>query len=187
MAQEKKPILVDVINKEVYVNIQGESMYLNKNNQKQLQSQVPRTYRQNAWTQIYNLSNNIARQDVQYDSMESVQAWVQQQCDSNKNIFGGYTSMTNYKNIDTLYIDDPYSFVFKFTPLLVVYRSSGKNRYYTKLSKDTLSFGGGGGVALTVDAICLNGTSERCQTYNSPCLSTSKDFRIIGIELWGYI
>ena len=48
-----------------------------------------------------------------------------------------------------------------------------------------MSFGsGGGGYGLWFDSSLLIGTSSKCNTYNTECLASSEQFKVVAMEAW---
>jgi hypothetical protein len=47
--------------------------------------------------------------------------------------------------------------------------------------------GGGGGAAIWIDDLLLNGRSEPCDTFDSPVLAEKSVFRIQELEVWGLV
>ncbi|XP_010555364.1 PREDICTED: oxidation resistance protein 1-like [Tarenaya hassleriana] len=69
----------------------------------------------------------------------------------------------------------------------VIFGPTGLNRYFTLCSTDFLALGGGGHFALYLDNDLLNGSSAYSETYGNPCLSSSQDFEVKEVELWGFV
>jgi len=78
------------------------------------------------------------------------------------------------------------TFVFRFNPLLDVYKWSRKNEFFTASSTNEISIGNSsqGGAAIYISEAMMNGFSDLCDTFDSPCLTTKSHFRIINLEVW---
>ncbi|XP_057783801.1 uncharacterized protein LOC131001425 [Salvia miltiorrhiza] len=80
------------------------------------------------------------------------------------------------------------SFVFtNISGLPLIFRPTGKNRYFTLCSTNYLAMGGGGHFALYLDGDLLSGSSSSSETYDNPCLARSDEFDIKEVELWGFV
>ncbi|KAL1569637.1 TLD domain-containing protein 2 isoform X1 [Salvia divinorum] len=69
----------------------------------------------------------------------------------------------------------------------LIFRPTGKNRYFTLCSTNYLAMGGGGHFALYLDGDLLSGSSSSSETYDNPCLALSEEFDIKEVELWGFV
>lgn len=103
-------------------------------------------------------------------------------------VFGGLvesplrpTNMRKYQGTNS-------SFVFTYlTNQLVIFQSTGANRYFTLCSPDHLAMGGGGHFALYLDGELLNGSSAASETFGNSCLSHTENFEVKEVELWGFV
>ena len=79
------------------------------------------------------------------------------------------------------------SFLFSFNgPSVVVSRPTGANSLYQFTTDKAFAIGGGGrGYGLYVADGMLRGASHCCATYQNELLSSSEDFQILQIEVWG--
>jgi len=84
------------------------------------------------------------------------------------------------------------AFVFQLAPHLVAYpwrargaRGGRRNDYFQLCAAEGLAMGGGGGAfGIWLDEELRRGASGRCATFGSPCLATSAEFDVMGVELW---
>ena len=78
------------------------------------------------------------------------------------------------------------AFLFKLVPEPRVYPWSGKNRLFTCSDERSIMIGGGAGVAgLWLDSDFENGSSDTCLTFENESLSSTVDFKVDGVEVWG--
>lgn len=108
--------------------------------------------------------------------------------DSKGAVFGGFCTEL-WKNVKTTstYYGGGESFVFRLHPTTAMFRWTGKNRYWQQSSSDAIQIGGGGGApALWIDSALDRGSSSTTSTYDNECLATSTDFKINGLEVWGF-
>eukprot|EP01135_Chromosphaera_perkinsii_P001856 Nk52_evm5s212 gene=Nk52_evmTU5s212 len=78
-------------------------------------------------------------------------------------------------------------FLFEMSPNQKIYRWSGQNELFMVGGDDCISMGGGRGHAgLWINDEFSCGSSQPCDTFNNQCLSEEEDFKIIGVEVWGF-
>ncbi|XP_074590530.1 uncharacterized protein LOC141846397 [Curcuma longa] len=103
-------------------------------------------------------------------------------------VFGGLVEVPLQPTDRRKYQGTSSSFVFtdlSGTP--VIFRTTGRNRYFTLCSSDSLALGGGGHFALYLDGDLLNGSSSSSDTFGNSCLAHSEEFEVKEIELWGFV
>ncbi|CAI7869379.1 unnamed protein product [Closterium sp. NIES-54] len=107
--------------------------------------------------------------------------------EDNGTVFGGFSSQALVASNRRKYQGSSDVFVFTtITGEPTVYKVTGANRYFILCLNEALSFGGGGHFALCLQEDLLTGSSGACETFCSPCLSKSEDFKIKHVELWGF-
>ena len=69
---------------------------------------------------------------------------------------------------------------------VVIYRWSGLNDHFMFTGADPpfIAMGGGGAFAWRVDHFMRHGSSGECSTYQSPQLSSTRDFELLMLEVW---
>jgi len=105
--------------------------------------------------------------------------------DHQKQIFGGFATDVWSDNKERYY-GTAESFVFTCTPLRV-YKTTGENEFYMLTKSDFIAMGGGDSFSFKIDNTFTNGVSGYSQTYNSPCLASTKNFQCLEFEVWGPI
>jgi len=60
-----------------------------------------------------------------------------------------------------------------------------RNDYFMYSTEECIAVGGGGHFALWLDEDLLYGNSAASETFDNECLSPSKVFQILSIEVWG--
>nr|CAB3264612.1 oxidation resistance protein 1 [Phallusia mammillata] len=79
------------------------------------------------------------------------------------------------------------AFLFTLEPTLQIYNWSGENMFFLKGNTDSLTIGGGDGLSgLWLDSDLCHGSSHTCLTFNNAVLSSTEDFFIQGVEVWGF-
>ncbi|CAI7791363.1 unnamed protein product [Closterium sp. NIES-53] len=104
--------------------------------------------------------------------------------EDNGTVFGGFSSQALVASNRRKYQGSSDVFVFTtITGEPTVYKVTGANRYFILCLNEALSFGGGGHFALCLQEDLLTGSSGACETFCSPCLSKSEDFKIKHVEV----
>eukprot|EP00300_Choanocystis_sp_HF-7_P015066 c18922_g1_i2.p1 GENE.c18922_g1_i2~~c18922_g1_i2.p1 ORF type:complete len:742 (+),score=138.58 c18922_g1_i2:224-2449(+) len=105
--------------------------------------------------------------------------------DNFDHVFGGFAS-EEWRNSQKYY-GTGESFVFTLSPEPTLYHwteSDNRNEYFVISNFESISMGGGGHCAFTLDRELLNGSSDFCQTFSSPCLAGGKEFQCMALEVW---
>ena len=77
------------------------------------------------------------------------------------------------------------TFVMSISPKFAVHRWTFRNEYFICTKGSFLAVGGGqSGFALWLDPSFEHGTSNPCDTFDSPCLAHSESFLCARVELW---
>ena len=61
------------------------------------------------------------------------------------------------------------------------------NHHFVLASHDSLAFGGGGAFALYLDSSLEFGSSHPSPTFGSQCLAGASEFKVIKVEVWGFV
>ena len=105
--------------------------------------------------------------------------------DLNGKIFGAVSSCR--LRISDHFYGSSECCLFTFFPSFHVFRWSGENTFFIKGNRESLSFGAASGAnGLWLDADLYRGRTQRCATFNNDLLSTTEDFTIECVELWGF-
>ncbi|XP_052114506.1 uncharacterized protein LOC107481542 [Arachis duranensis] len=103
-------------------------------------------------------------------------------------VFGGLVEAPLRPSTKKKYQGTNSSFVFTNTSgHPVIYRPTGKNRYFTLCTSDFLAIGGGSNFALYLEDDLMHGSSSVSETYGNPCLAHSREFEVKEVELWGFV
>ncbi|KAJ1084120.1 hypothetical protein NDU88_004273 [Pleurodeles waltl] len=113
--------------------------------------------------------------------------------DTGGNIFGGFASQS--WEIKPQFQGDSKCFLFSIVPRMEVYMYSGYNDHYMYLNSGQQTMPNGLGMGgqhnyfgLWIDSDFGKGHSRakpKCTTYNSPQLSSTENFKIDVLEVWG--
>eukprot|EP01134_Creolimax_fragrantissima_P007728 CFRG7728T1 len=104
--------------------------------------------------------------------------------DSHDDVFGGFTTII--PSVSEHYVGTGQSFLFKCYPDFKAFHWTYSNRFFMKCSEGSLHMGSGEGrYGLWIEESLTYGHSEPCDTYNNEMLSSTADFKILAIEIWG--
>jgi len=73
----------------------------------------------------------------------------------------------------------------KVSGSIIIYPWSGKNKFFMLCRHDSISVGGGSHFAIFLQESLRKGSSGESDTFDSPILSATRDFRLAKLELWG--
>ncbi|XP_022523652.1 nuclear receptor coactivator 7 isoform X2 [Astyanax mexicanus] len=105
--------------------------------------------------------------------------------DMDNQVFGTFS--THPFRVSEHYYGTGETFLYTFSPEIKVFRWTGENSYFVKGNLDSLQFGGGGGhLALWLDADLNHGTTSKCSTFNNQPLSSQQDFTVRILEVWAF-
>jgi hypothetical protein len=109
--------------------------------------------------------------------------------DANRHVFCGFCS-------ESLEIHGPMQtfgngecFVASVHPEFRVFPwRPGNETHFVMASDSFMAFGGGGGMAIWLDATFERGTSERCATYGTnKTIASQESFKCVAVEMWGFV
>ncbi|KAF8821984.1 TLD protein [Cardiosporidium cionae] len=110
--------------------------------------------------------------------------------DDGGTIFGGFMEELR---LHPKYYGSSSTFVFTFKklpndtsnkPQIHVYHWAMKNEFFVFSNAQTITIGGGGRYALTIDHDFSRGSSTDCPTFNNPCLASTEDFKVKDFQVW---
>ncbi|XP_072535561.1 nuclear receptor coactivator 7 isoform X1 [Salminus brasiliensis] len=105
--------------------------------------------------------------------------------DMHNQVFGAFS--THPFRVSEHYYGTGETFLYTFSPEIKVFRWTGENSYFVKGNLDSLQIGGGGGhLALWLDADLYHGSTSKCSTFNNHPLSPQQDFTIQNLEVWAF-
>ena len=141
------------------------------------------------WVLLYRLSEHgvslhtFIKRLSMYDNtllvMEDKQGWK----------FGGLASEEWAKGKDFYGTGDSFVFTFKKGDQIELWQSTGQNSMYQYCDKGGFGMGGGflgGRFALYVGDDFWRGSSTKTECFDNECLSSSTDFNLIDMEVWGF-
>ena len=102
-------------------------------------------------------------------------------------VFGCYGTELWRPVKDKTYYGGGECFLFVVRPEPKVYQWTTKNRLFqTATAADIMIGGGHGQPGLWLDAAFENGASHPCPTFGNAPLAPTEDFKVNGVEVWGF-
>ena len=148
-----------------------------------LRVNLPIREKQLPWHLIYSMREHGVSLDTLYSKCEKKKPLIMIVQAHDKTRFGAFLSQGLYKSGS--FYGSAESFVFTFHPLLAVYKSSGKNNYYTIASDHDISIGNSEiGAAIYLGDKMEKGFSDNCDTFASPRLTTKSPYKVYDVEIW---
>nr|KAJ3419214.1 oxidation resistance protein 1 [Polyrhizophydium stewartii] len=109
--------------------------------------------------------------------------------DANSNVFGAFASES--LGVKQGFFGNGGCFLWKQSPesgAVTVFPATGVNDYLVLNETHCIAFGGGQGrFGLWIDDELFNGHSEPCETFANEPLSSTADFHIVALEVWGFV
>lgn len=101
-------------------------------------------------------------------------------------VFGAFASHP-WDNPEPKFYGNGECFLFTLHPEFRIYKWSNKNCYCQMIENNRIIMGGGSGVfGLWLDEDLLSGTTQPCETFENPVLSSDDHFKVFGLELWSF-
>jgi hypothetical protein len=141
---------------------------------------------------LYSTAVHGARLQTMYERVRNSGPNVLVLRDSEGHVFGCYAN--EQWRLSQLYFGNGDVYVFTLLPETAAYRwqpitASGaeSKRFFCAAKPEYIALGGGnGGFALWLDAYFREGTSMECDTFGSPSLASSPQFKCEELEVWGF-
>ena len=102
-------------------------------------------------------------------------------------LFGAFVSED--VRADGHYFGNGETFLFRVLPTLERYEWTRHDSHFVLAAQDCVAFGGGGAgnFALCLDSSLEFGSSHPSPTFGSQCLAGGPDFKVIKVEVWGFV
>eukprot|EP00299_Pterocystis_sp_00344_P014602 c7242_g1_i1.p1 GENE.c7242_g1_i1~~c7242_g1_i1.p1 ORF type:complete len:475 (-),score=109.22 c7242_g1_i1:50-1474(-) len=136
------------------------------------------------WVLLYSLSKHGISLNTFYRLTEDQGPTVIVIRASSGCVFGGFA--TESWRPEHQYYGSGDCFVFRTTPAFQLFPWSQRNEYFLYSTHDSIGMGGGGHFAFVLDKEFLEGSTGKCDTFDSPALTTSPEFRCVDLEVWGF-
>ena len=108
--------------------------------------------------------------------------------DEHRRTFGAFVAGEGIRGTDARgYYGGGETFLMQVHPDFAVHRWTARNSQFVVSAEEYLGFGGGGAFGLWLDGALCRGTSERSPTFDNPCLAASDNFKIVSVEVWGFV
>lgn len=149
---------------------------------------IPNRFKNRDWTLIYSTFEHGMLLSSMYNNMEDQGPFILIVKNSKGISFGAYLAVLSLTSKNKYY-GGGETFVFTFkNKRFEHYHWTNKNKFLVFSNDYSLYIGGGEDTkpALYMDEDLGRGSSSDCATFDSPCLSDEKDFKIFGVELWAF-
>lgn len=171
------------------VETSEESKIISVESMKGISSHMPLRHRQKRWTLLYStLRDGISMQTLLRKSKGKAPTILIIR-DMNKYVFGAFCSES--WRISSRYYGTGETFIFKVEPEPAVWHwwwkksSEVQNDFFMWGSHEAIAVGGAGGYAIWLDKELSQGISRTSQTFGNSSLSSTEEFSIGAVELWG--
>eukprot|EP00210_Caulerpa_lentillifera_P000566 g547.t1 len=149
-------------------------------------SGVPPRHRHAMWNLLYSTERHGMSLQTLLRKAQGSSPTVLVIKDSSHFVFGCYCSEA--WKISQRFYGTGETFVFQMEPYRVYYpwkqESKIANNFFMFATNDHLGVGGTGHFAIWLDAELLYGRSGICDTFGSPCIASTEDFKVTKLELW---
>eukprot|EP01117_Protostelium_nocturnum_P019502 TRINITY_DN846_c0_g1_i2.p1 TRINITY_DN846_c0_g1~~TRINITY_DN846_c0_g1_i2.p1 ORF type:complete len:977 (+),score=278.62 TRINITY_DN846_c0_g1_i2:170-3100(+) len=163
-------------------SLDKESVLLTSDHREQLARRLPARYRLNDWKLAYSTQAHGISLKTFFGKTENAGANFIVIEDSRGWIFGGFASEA--WRVEPRFYGNGECFVFQLNPTVDVWDWSEINSNFMCSRRDFIAMGGGPMFSFWLDSDLNNGSSNACETFKSPTLSSSEDFQISVVEVW---
>jgi hypothetical protein len=151
-----------------------------------LRPHLPLRMQLQSWTLLFSSADDGGLSSLYSRASQASDTAVLLVMDSNRHVFGAFTTAPWELQPRLKYFGSAEAFVFTVLPEFRVYKATRTNDHYQLAARDSLAIGGGGGFAIWLDSDLEHGVSHESCTFGNPPLGSSEDFEILGVELWGF-
>ncbi|CAI5515164.1 unnamed protein product [Closterium sp. Naga37s-1] len=145
---------------------------------------LPARLRTARWTLLYSTARDGISLATLYRKVAKKGPSLLIVRDSRKHVFGCFTS-EEWK-ASTRYYGNGECFAFQVRPRLMAFRWTRVNALFMLSSANSLALGGGDHYSLLLQSDLLSGYSGPCSTFGSCSLSSTEDFNVTHVEVWGF-
>lgn len=147
---------------------------------------IPSRFRFKEWSLSYSTARHGISLSTLYRRMMPHSPAITVIKDSSGYVFGCYTPEP--WRVASRFYGSGETFVFQLEPHRVMYpwklHTTVKNDYFMYGALDYIAVGGQGHFAIYMDGELLQGSSGKCGTFGSPCLSHKEEFKVMAVEVW---
>ena len=146
---------------------------------------LPLRYNWLDWNLIFKLSKDGSSMITFYDKCYNSGPTILIVKDNGGYIFGVFLN-ESWTNKPTKFFGGGDTFVFRVYPNPKKFGwKKGGNRFFVLGQNDGITIGGGEHVALRLQNNLSNGISQHSDTFDNSVLSSSEDFKVVSLEVWG--
>ncbi|CAG9331310.1 unnamed protein product [Blepharisma stoltei] len=172
---------------EFIPTLSRQSLILSQRMINQITIYLPTILQMRNWELLYSPIVHGSSLSVFYRQVEATGPSVMVIQDQNHHVFGGFVSDTWQMHHTYYGTGDCFLFTFRNSDQITCYFPTLINDYYMHSDLDALTMGSGGKAGLYVDRELMSGSSGHSETYNNSVLSSTEDFEILKLEVWGLV
>jgi len=151
-----------------------------------LRKELPKVFQLRNWKLVYSPSEHGIALRTMYRNACDYGATLLIVQDTTHTVFGGFISEP--WRVTKRFYGTGESFLFTFKGgVLRAFHPTLLNEYYVISDLQSIIFGAGVQAGLFIAADLANGRSSYCDTYGNNDLAGTEDFKILDIELWGFV
>lgn len=151
-----------------------------------LRKELPKVFQLRNWKLVYSPSEHGPALRTMYRNACNFGATLLIVQDTTHTVLGGFISEP--WRVTKRFYGTGESFVFTFKGgVLRAFHPTLLNECYIISDLQSIRFGAGLQSGLCVSADLVSGTSSYCDTYGNNDLAGTEDFKILDLELWGFI
>lgn len=151
-----------------------------------LRKELPKVFQLRNWKLVYSPSEHGTALRTMYRNACDFGATLLIIQDDAHTVFGGFISEP-WRVTKRFYgTGENFLFTFKGGGLRS-YHATLLNEYYVISDLQAVIFGAGVQSGLFVAADLINGRSAYCDTYGNSDLAATEDFKVLNLELWGFV
>lgn len=186
---EPMPLRGNLGEGKVNVSIREPSQLMARDDMNCLASHMPLRHREKAWTLLYSTHRDGISMQTMLRKSRNMSPTVLVVRDMEKHVFGAFCSEP--WKISSRYYGTGETFVFTISPQSRVWHwwwqksREVQNDFFMWGTPEAIAVGGAGGYALWLDAELCQGISRSSLTFGNQSLSSSEEFMIGAVELWG--
>jgi len=164
----------------IHSEVLTEKMYI------ALRRELPKIYQLRNWKLVYSPIEHGNSLRTMYRNACEFGATLLLVKDATQTVFGAFVSEP--WRVTKKYYGTGESFLFTFkTGTLRTFRPTLLNEYYIISDLQSVMFGAGVRSGLFISSDLVKGSSGYSDTYGNTELSQGEDFKIVDLELWGFI
>lgn len=179
-------VLLEELNDPI---LSEESKLVSREDIQSIISHVPLRHRQKSWTLLYSTHRDGISMQTLLRKSKGKAPTVLLVRDMDKHVFGAFCSEP--WKLSSRYYGTGETFVFRVEPNPGVWHwwwkksAESQNDFFMWGTHEAIAVGGAGGYAIWLNSDLSSGLSRSSLTFGNDSLSSTEEFRIGAVELWG--